>query len=173
MHREQGIMPDLMTHLTASYLLKKAVAPRRYMVPFLLGATLPDMLTYIPLIVSGFLPLRSMPLWVNAIPFFFFPFHGIVTFTLFSWILALLFPTEARKGIFLNLELGGLLHIFMDLLQVKHGEDAGYLFFPLSGKSFALGWIETESSLYTLPFFVAAATIVLGIDLFRYRNRSH
>ena len=96
-------MPDLMTHLTASYLLKKAVSPKDYMVPFLLGATLPDLLAYMPLIVSGFLPLKSMPLWVNASPYFFFPFHGIVAFTVFSWMLALLFPMELRKGIFLNL----------------------------------------------------------------------
>jgi len=166
-------MPDLMTHLTASYLLKKAAAPKQNVVPFLLGATLPDMLAYIPLLVSGFLPLKSMPLWVNAVPHFFLPFHGILCFTLLSCLLALLFPREVRKGVFLNLELGGLLHLFLDLLQVQHGREVSYLFFPLYHTSFSLGWIETESSLYTLPLFVVAATIVLGIDIFRHRERPY
>jgi hypothetical protein len=95
----------------------------------------------------------------------------MVGFTVFSWLLALLFSTGARKGVFLNLVFGGVLHMFMDLLQVQHGGDSGYLLFPLSRKSFALGWIETEGSLYTLPLFVAAASIVAAIDIFRYRHR--
>ena len=65
-----------------------------------------------------------------------------------------------------------MLHLFMDLLQVQHGSESGYLLFPLSRKSFALNWIETESSLYTLPFLLAAATIVLAIDFIRRRKRS-
>jgi hypothetical protein len=161
-----------MTHLTASYLLKKAVSPRHNVVPFLLGATLPDLLAYMPLILTGFLPLQSMPLWVNASPYLFFPFHGIVAFTVFSLMLALMFPIERRKGVFINLELGGVLHMFMDLLQVQHGGESGYLLFPFSRKSFALEWIETESSLYTLPFLVAAATIVVGVEWIRHRNES-
>ena len=162
-------MPDLMTHLTSSYLLKRLLAGKHNIVPFLVGATLPDMIAYIPLVVSGFLPLKSMPLWVKAFPLFFLPFHGIVGFTLLSWMLALLFRAELRRGIFLNLELGGLVHLSMDLLQRQHTQ-SGYLLFPFSSKSFGLGWLETESSLYTVPFLVAAAAVVFGVDSFRQQK---
>ena len=171
MHRGEGLMPDLMTHLTSSYLLKRLLAGKRNIVPFLLGATLPDMIAYIPLVASGLLPLEYLPVWTNALTYLFFPFHGIVGFTLLSWMLALLFQTELRKGIFWNLELGGLVHVLMDLLQSQHGQ-SGYLLFPFSGKSFGLGWLETESSLYAVPFLVAAVVIMLGIDSFRQRKTS-
>jgi hypothetical protein len=71
-------LPDLMTHLAASYLTKRAVSPKHHMVPFLLGATLPDTLSYIPsmtirfgpplLILFGVPVSQAVPAWLERIP---------------------------------------------------------------------------------------------------------
>ena len=58
-------MPDLMTHFTASYLLKRAVASRENMMAFLLGTTLPDILAYTPLMVAAYIPPGSLPAWIK------------------------------------------------------------------------------------------------------------
>jgi hypothetical protein len=166
-------MPDLMTHLAVSYLVKRAVSPRKHMVPFLLGSTLPDILSYLPLMFTvagpplltgiGSPASETLPTWVKHIPDLFYPFHGIFTFLVLSCLAAFLFPARGRSGVFWNILLGGLLHLFMDLLQVNHNE-IGYLLFPFSWRSYSLGWIETESSLRALPFLGAAVLAVLLYD---------
>ena len=170
-------MPDLMTHLAASYLVKRTLAPERHMLPFLLGAALPDIVSYLPLGVTVTAPPLlarfaswnpdAIPLWAKHFPEFFYPFHGVIPFALLSCLLAFLFPAAGRGRVFLNILLGGLLHLLMDLLQVSHNQ-SGYLLFPLSWRSFSLGWIETESSLYAAPFLCAAAAAFLLHDR---RNR--
>ncbi len=156
-------MPDLMTHFTASYLLKRVIAPKFNMVPFLMGATLPDILAYIPIVIAGYVPSGLFPGWLVKLPYFFLPFHSLFGFFLFSWLWAMLFAEEARPGVFINLALGGLLHFVMDALQVQHGE-FGLLFFPFSWRSIQLGWIETEASLQVLPYLVVLAGVVFFTD---------
>ncbi len=163
-------MPDLLTHFTGSYLLKKVIAPKFNMVPFLMGATLPDILAYIPIVVAGYIPSGLFPAWLVKLPYFFLPFHSLFGFFLFSWLWALLFAEEARSGVFINLALGGLLHFVMDALQVQHGE-LGLLFFPFSWRSVHLGWIETEASLQILPYLVFLAGVVFLIDHIRKIRR--
>ncbi len=167
-----------MTHMTAAYLVKRAVSPSRNMLAFVTGATLPDLVSYVPLFFVGFgvslqkaglLRLDGMPDWFHSLPYFFAPFHGILPFFLLCWILTLLFPLAARRGIFVNLLLGASLHFAMDLVQVSHNP-VGYLLFPFSRKSWSLGWIGTESSLYIVPFLVAIAAAVLIRDALRKRK---
>ena len=161
-------MPDLMTHFTASYLLKRMTTPKFNMVPFLLGATLPDILAYIPLVLAAGIPSGFLPLWLENLPYFFLPFHSFLGFFLFCWLVALLFSKDARAGIFINLILGGLLHFAMDVLQVQHGEFAP-LCFPFSWRSIQLGWIESEASLQVLPYLVFFAG---GVFLFDHVKKS-
>jgi hypothetical protein len=106
---------------------------------------------------------------LNAIPYFFFPFHSVIVFTVFCLLLSFFFPIEARWGIFINLVLGALLHFLMDLLQV-HRYESTYLLFPFSWRSFQLGWIGPESSLYALPFLTAFATLVLLSDYCKHKK---
>ena len=163
-------MPDLMTHFTASYLLKRAVAPKENMTAFLLGAALPDILAYIPLVVAGYIPSGSLPAWIKDLPFMFLAFHSVIGFFLFSWWAALLFHVDLRRGVFVNLFLGGLLHFCMDMFQVQHAEFSSFLL-PFSWQSFHLGWFGTEASLWGLPFITAAAVIVYSIDILRRKVR--
>jgi hypothetical protein len=161
-----------MTHMASAYLVKRAVSPGKNMLAFVAGATLPDLVSYLPLFVvgagaslqrAGLLDLHRLPSWFEDLPYFFAPFHGIVPFFLLCWILALGFPAEQRKGIFVNLASGAALHFLMDLLQVSYNR-VGYLFFPLSRDSVSLGWIGTESSLVVVPLLAGAAAVVLIRD---------
>ena len=163
-----------MTHLSAAYLVKRAVSPRRNMLAFLLGATLPDLISYIPQSIiaitlslerAGVLRSDQIPIWFSDLPRLFYPFHGIFPFIILCWILALLFPIASRQGILLNLILGGCLHFSLDLMQIRYGT-VGYLLFPLSNRSYSLDWIGTESSLYVVPFLAGAAAAVFLWDRF-------
>jgi len=171
-------MPDLMTHLTAAYLIKRAVSPRKHVLSFVAGATLPDLVSYIPLFAvgacmslqrAGLVDLQGVTHWFSDLPYLFAPLHGIVPFFLLCWILVLFFPEEGRKGTFVNLLLGAGLHFLMDLAQESHNP-TGYLLFPLSGKSFSLHGFGSESSLYVAPFLTAVAAGVLVRDRIRDRN---
>jgi len=133
------------------------------MIAFLVGAVLPDIMSYSPLFISSLVGLQPPEHFLSRVPFFFFPFHGLIGFSLLCWLLALLCPAAFRKEIFINLELGGLIHIGLDLLQVQHAQ-AGYLLFPFSWRTFNLNLMETESSLKVLPIFLAAAVLVVSID---------
>jgi hypothetical protein len=167
-----------MTHMASAYLVKRAVSPGKNMLAFLAGATLPDLVSYLPLFVvgagaslqrAGLLDLHRLPSWFEDLPYLFAPFHGIVPFFLLCWILALGFPAERRKGIFVNLASGAALHFLMDLLQVSHNP-VGYLFFPFSRDSVSLGWIGTESSLAAAPLLAGVAAVVLLWDHVRKRK---
>jgi len=172
-------MPDLMTHMTAAYLVKRAVSPRRHMLSFVAGATLPDLVSYVPLFAVGIgmslqriglLQAPGLPPWLGRLPCLFAPFHGILPFFLLCWMAALFFPRESRRGVFLNLVLGAALHFVMDLGQVSHNP-VGYLLYPLSHKSFSLEWFGSESSLVAAPVLAALAAAVLAHDGLRARRR--
>jgi len=167
-----------MTHMTVAYLVKRVVSPRRNMLAFVAGATLPDLVTYVPLFMvgvgmslqrAGFLDLQALPVWVSNLPCLFAPFHGIVPFFLLCWLLVLFFPVEKRKGIFGNLVLGAGLHFLMDLAQVSHNP-GGYLLFPLTREDYSLEWFGSEASLYVVPVLMAVAAVVLIRDILRDRN---
>jgi len=167
-----------MTHLTVAYLVKRTVSPKQNMVPFLAGSTLPDLLSYIPLmtigitvplIKTGLIHLESPPGWLFEIPYCFYPFHALVPFMLLCWFFVLWCPVKARRGVFLNLVLGSMLHFALDGLQINPNEYS-YFLFPFSMKALELGWIGTESSLYVVPFFTVAAATVLFMDVYKKRK---
>lgn len=168
-------MPDLMTHFTASYLIKRSFCTKRGMTSFLAGATLPDLLGFVPLLLTPLLKplvmhgppgLNSIPDWFKNLPFLFLPFHSLIPFVLFSYLVALMFPLAYRRTIFMNMTLGALFHFFLDFLQIRY-QDVSYLLFPFSWRSFGLGWIHPEASLYVLPFLSLLAAAIFLFD----RNR--
>jgi len=171
-------MPDLMTHMTAAYLVKRVTFPRKNVFAFVAGATLPDLVSYVPLFISaafvslqrsGLLNLPGTFHWFFDLHYLFAPFHGFVPFFLLCWILVLFFPEEERRGILVNLVLGSGLHLLLDLAQESH-TPTGYLLFPLSTKSFSLDWFGSESSLHVAPFLMAVAAGVLVRDRIRGRR---
>ena len=155
-----------MTHLTTAYLLKKLLSPARHMSAFIAGATLPDILSYCPVILGAYIPSDLMPAWIKTLPFMFLAFHCLFGFFLLSWLVALLFQSDLRRGIFINMLAGGWLHLAVDTLQVQHGEFSS-LFFPFSLRSVQLGWLESETSLLGLPFFIGIAFLVIVMDYYR------
>ncbi len=134
------------------------------MVPFLAGATLPDITGYVSLLLCAMIPAGARPEWADQLPLFFLPFHSIAGFTLLSWLLALCFQEKARAGVFLNLELGALIHFSMDFFQALHAP-SNYLFFPFACSSSWPGWFGSESSLIILP---ALAVLAAGVFLRSY-----
>ena len=166
----RGEMPDLMSHISISYLLKRGIAPKENMTVFILGSALPDILAYTPMILASNLPSGSLPLSVRELPYMFLAFHSFLGFFLFSWWAALLFHVDKRKSLFINLLLGGFCHITLDMLQVQHSEFSSF-FLPFSWQSIQFSWFESEASLVGLPFVFSAAILVYGWDYF-YKKKN-
>jgi len=149
------------------------------MASFLAGATLPDVFGYAPLLLIHLLKplimhepsgLNSTPDWYNNLIYLFLPFHGIIPFVLFSYLVAMMFPVTHRLTIFLNMTFGALLHFSLDFLQT-HYLDASYLLFPLSWRTLELGWFQPEASLFVLPFFSFLAAALFLFDHHRDAGR--
>lgn len=168
-------MPDLATHTLLSYLLAASERRRRALLLFLAGSVLPDAVR-IPAVATVF--LRRIPgLGEGAgydLPASFetglFVFHSPIPYALLCWGLALLFPPPDRWIALSRLVLGGWLHIACDLLQWHIGPGAYFPTYPIGRRSWELGLIGTEDSLYAIPVLAVAA---LWVAIRRRRQPSH
>ncbi|MDI6793511.1 MAG: hypothetical protein QME81_11710 [bacterium] len=151
-------MPDLVTHSGVAYLIYKLFSRRRYLIIFLAGTILPDVITRIPyfLVESGY-------------DWLFVPLHTPVGMTLVCLWLSYFFEECERKPVFVNLWLGSLLHLGMDLLQYgiipQH-----LLLFPFSLKRYEIALFSAEASMYIIPLWLI---LIVGVELvLRYRGRT-
>lgn len=138
-------MPDLLTHFVTAYGTRELEARRRLSYWFLIGAVLPDVLT------------RPWTIVMPSSYWFTMPFHTPIGLLLVSLSISLLVAGRVRSGVFFNLLVGSYLHVVLDILQA-HIAGGYYLFFPFSWRSFEVGIMWPEDSLYLLPLW-----IVLGI----------
>ena len=134
-------MPDLVTHVSLAYFLKRPKAWARYRVFFYIGAILPDILTR-PLYIL-FPPLYMVIYSLHT------PFVVAVLCLLFT----MFFEIKHRPGIRLNLFLGIGTHFGLDLLQ-KSVTVSYYWLFPFSFRSFSLGIFWPDESVRLVPFWV-------------------
>lgn len=148
-------MPDLITHISFASILFRATRFSRHLVLFLLGTTLPDILT------RTFYILFPGTEWLVA------PLHTPIGFTIVSLLAAFFFVREMRAGVFLALLAGGFLHMFLDAFQVGVG-GAGYLWaFPFHNWSETFGFFGPEDSLYAAPFLLC---IAIALEIFVRRR---
>ncbi|MFC1889456.1 zinc dependent phospholipase C family protein [Thermodesulfobacteriota bacterium] len=138
-------MPDLITHISVASILFRVSRASSHLVLFLLGTTLPDLLT------RTFYILFPVTKWLLT------PFHTPIGFTLVSLLAALFFAREIRAGVFFTLLAGGGLHMFLDAFQVGVGGVSYLWAFPFHEWSETFGFIGPEDSLYAAPFLLCAA----------------
>ena len=116
-------MADLITHACTA-LLWRAWRPRAHTPSFVAGSLLPDLLSRVPAI--GLTRLHDQLGWgiPDGLIYGFSPLHLPIGMLLSSYVLALLFPAEQRRGVFRAILGGMALHLAVDLLQNHLG--AGY-----------------------------------------------
>lgn len=153
-------MPDLATHALSAYLLTAPVRERLPALAAVSGSLLPDLLAQglfaSAWALDGATPGR-LPEWVHDGAYLFHTPFALVL--LCGWV-ALLLPAAHRRGGFLALSTGGLLHIGLDLLQDHLGPAPYHPLFPFSSLAWEAGWWGTEDSLLVLPVLVPLALLV-------------
>ncbi|MBI4577863.1 MAG: hypothetical protein HY722_16500 [Planctomycetes bacterium] len=138
-------MPDLITHMAAALVLRRAFAgPRRRLV-FLLGAVLPD------------LYFKALHVVLHADTWFCEPTHAPLVLVLECALVAMLFPAEERRGHFAALYAGSLLHVLMDAAKDNFGHGSVPALFPFSLDLWELGLYWTEDTVLVAPVALLAA----------------
>ena len=148
-------MADLVTHAAVGLLLKSVTA-RRHTAVLIAGTLLPDLLSRLPsMVCSAARVVVEVP---SLLIYGWDPLHTPAGMLLSSYAISLLFVAEHRRGVFLNLLGGMLLHMAVDLLQSHLG--VGYpVLFPFSLHAFELGLIGSEA---TVPLAIPLA-ILAGV----------
>lgn len=134
-------MPDLVTHFTVAYLLKRPNRWAQFRVPFYLGAILPDLL--------------SRPVYIlfpKAYPVVY-SFHTPAMVVLFSLLLAEFFEPSLRRGVRLNLLLGVGTHFGLDLFQRSVSGSYKWLY-PLQFETFDFGFFWPDESVRLVPLWI-------------------
>jgi len=153
-------VPDLLTHAGLGTLLRIR-ARRSALVWFVVGSCLPDLASRLfglgIATASWILDFRVSVSVLEATGLAHVPLPYLVL----CWFVAMLLPRTLRYVAFVNLALGGLLHLGIDTLQT-HLNGGYYLLYPFSVRRFELAWIETSDSLALLPWLVPVVAIALG-----------
>ncbi|MFT5686485.1 MAG: hypothetical protein ACI8RZ_007441 [Myxococcota bacterium] len=149
-------MADLVTHAAVGLLIK-ATTSRRHAAVFVAGTLLPDLLSRLPsMVCSAARVVVEVP---SLLIYGWDPLHTPAGMLLSSYAISLLFTADQRRGVFLNLLGGMLLHMAVDLLQSHLG--VGYpLLFPFSTRAFELGLIGSEA---TVPLAIPLAALAVFV----------
>ncbi|MBN1542671.1 hypothetical protein JW992_11045 [candidate division KSB1 bacterium] len=151
-------MPDLITHTFAAYLLVRWWQHPAHRAVFYLGTLLPDLI--------------SRPIYIlfpQLMPFTY-GLHTPLFVFLFCLLVAEFFARD-RSKIRVLLCSGAALHFFLDMLQRHIG--MGYLWgFPLTWKSFEIGWFWPETPMRWVPVWLTTIVFCeIGLAVFHYRRR--
>ena len=149
-------MPDLLTHVAASYVVAKladgpSAKPWRLKAAgtlFCVGAVLPDVTSR----GLGFVLPLSKPA-KDAL-------HTPSVVLLCCLLVAYLFEEPLRRTAFVSLSLGAGLHLLLDMLQKTVSDSLGYYwFFPFSWRTFQVPLFWPDETIFFIP--VLLATILL------------
>jgi hypothetical protein len=146
-------MPDLITHLTVSHLMRRPFDFRQigksswaFRTIFYLGAVLPDIFTR-PMYIL--LPVTQDWIFFIHTPFGALVLCGLITF---------LFEASLRKRIFLNLISGSAIHFLLDASQIQlYG--SYYWFFPFSWKTIQTGFTDADNIIPWIPVWILLVII--------------
>lgn len=137
------LMPDLITHSVAAYMIRNRKIEIDFLVIYLLGAILPDIVT------------RPFMIIFPQVSNFFHAFHTPTALILIVLLLSLFFESEIRPKVFKLLALGTLTHLFLDLFQNGVGDRGYSWFFPFSYYDFRIGLFWPEDSISILPLVIS------------------
>jgi len=149
-------MPDLITHLGATYALARN--GRRWDVRwFLLGAILPDLVTMSPYVLMDLVPAlgRLDPDFAHLCVHMY---HTPFMCALLAGLIALC--TTRFAFVFGAVTSGAVLHLFMDLFQKT--ADGGVFFYPLRIRSTAIG-LFWYGEWWTEPLALLLLALVLWL----------
>lgn len=160
-------MPDLITHVAVSHLIKRPFELRyteKQMVPFrilfYLGIVLPDILTRPWYIL--------FPVTEDWTVFFHTPLGMLLIISLISLFLE---PSLRRKA-FINLSAGVGFHFLLDALQ-KQVTGNNYWLFPFSWKNFGYGIMWADEFMDLIPVWIGLVVLMeFGVYFLRKRNKS-
>jgi hypothetical protein len=151
-------MPDLITHVSTAYFVKKAGGRSWPAAIFYFGTILPDILT------------RPFYVLFPGLYWFVYPLHTPLVILLVCSLISYCFERNLRKGIFLSLTAGVSLHFLLDLFQV-HVNGSNYWLFPFSKVHIEVGLFWHDNSVYAIPFLLlGVAAIELSAMLKRRRQ---
>ncbi len=157
-------MPDLITHITFSHLIRRPLdllpSARSFASVhslFYLGTLLPDLLTRPWYIL--------FPVTRDWTVFFHTPFGMLIT----AGFLSLLFSPQLRKNAFLNLICGAGFHFLLDSFQ-KQVTGNNFWLFPFSYKNFGLGLAWAEDFLNFIPLWIG---LVILLELWLWKRREN
>ena len=152
-------MPDLITHVAVSHLVKRPFELQRkgksavaFRTIFYFGTILPDILTR-PFYIL-------FPATYNWVIFF----HTPAGIALTSALIAFLFESTIRRKVFINLIAGAGLHFFMDAFQ-KQVSGNNFWLFPFSWKDFGFGVAWPGEIMYFIPLWL---TLVVFLEMWIY-----
>jgi hypothetical protein len=124
--------------------------------PYLLfGAIVPDLFKIITRIISPELQ------WL------FYPTHSPLFMLFVFYNISLLFHQDERIFVIKGCTIGMVLHFIFDLMQINYGGGYYMPFFPFSYTKVSFGLINTEASIYFLPF----TFLITGIIIFSKNNK--
>ena len=151
-------MPDLITHGASGLLLGIAWVrhrPAPLLATFVAGNLMPDLLTRVPAIMAGEIDAKLVTL-PRLLIYGWEPMHQPAGMAVAAVALSLLFEPAWRARVFVALYGGMLLHLLMDMFQFHEG--AGHmLFFPVTTRSYEIGLVGSEASVFVaLPLALAA-----------------
>ena len=152
-------MADLITH-GAVALLWKAGPRARHVAAFFAGNVAPDLLSRGPTIALSFIHQHVFRL-PHELVFFWTPLHMPAGMLLSAYPLCFLFAEGSRRAIFANVLGGMLVHLAVDLMQYHYG--VGYsLIYPLKKRTWELGWIGSEDTVFIAPALARVTAVVWG-----------
>lgn len=136
-------MPDLVTHTIFAYIIRKRKWTPHFLIIFLIGAMLPDLVS------------RPFTILFDEYQYLFNTFHTPIALILISYLISLFFSDDIKRKVFVILLFGVFTHLFLDLFQINvKTEGYGWLF-PFSKFDFQIGLFWAEDSLLVLHWTIA------------------
>jgi hypothetical protein len=171
-------MPDLMTHLATTHVLRRAWEQtrgndftERQAALLYVGGCLPDLISRLPNIVTGFL-FRSGLMHVDTAVKCgdMWPcFHAPLPTMLVAYLLVILLPDTGRAYNFCLIIIASGLHFLLDALQKTFGDTGTAWFFPLSFKTASLGIFWPDEAILSLPWLAA---LIVAWEIMRRHGRN-
>lgn len=146
-------MPDLVTHSLVSRILLFGKR-KKYLLFFLIGAILPDLVSRIPALFFARCYRCS---WFVSV------MHTPVVLIFCVLLISMFF--RKPKVIFTSLILGVFSHLFLDAFQ-QHLGGGYYWFFPFSFVALEFGWFWPETCLYFILPLTLLTLVVYALELY-------
>jgi len=148
-------MPDIITHTTFAYLIRKRNWDIHFLILFLLGAMLPDLLT------------RPFTTFFKPEQYFINASHTPSVVLLWIILISQFFEREIRWQVFKYISLGTLTHFFLDLFQISTNNIGYQLLFPFSEWNFSFNLFWADESIFIAPIMA----IIFLIDFYFFKKK--